>query len=60
MDYHPDDLDVTTIVRQTGRTERTVRRWLASGQLDSYHLGPRCIRIRRGSYEAFLARHPII
>jgi excisionase family DNA binding protein len=59
MFYNADDLDVNTIVRKTGRTERTVRNWIREGKVESYHLGTRCIRVRRASFDAFMASNPI-
>jgi excisionase family DNA binding protein len=37
--------------------ERTVRRWMATGELPVVRFGTRCVLIPRGAYEDFVRRH---
>lgn len=41
-----------------GVTEKTLRRWIASGRLTAYRFGPRQIRIRPQDIEALMEPIP--
>ena len=49
-------LSAMTAARELDVCERTVRRWIASGQLPVVRFGPRTVRIERPVFEDFVSR----
>jgi len=47
-------LSAMTAARELDVCERTVRRWIASGQLPVVRFGPHMVRIPRAAYEEFV------
>jgi excisionase family DNA binding protein len=45
---------VAEVARYCGVAERTVRSWIAAGELRVLHLSPRCVRIEPAALERFL------
>lgn len=50
----PSMLSMTETADLLGLSERTVRRYIASGQLRAHRLGPRMIRVERESVAGLL------
>jgi excisionase family DNA binding protein len=53
----PEYLSARTISAECDVTERTVRYWIADGELPVVRFSPRCVRVPRAEYEAFKLRH---
>lgn len=50
----PSMLSMSETAHVLGLSERTVRRYIASGQLRAHRLGPRMIRVERESVSGLL------
>ena len=44
---------VKTITEEADVHERTVRRWISSGELPAIRFGEGCVRVPRSAWEAF-------
>jgi excisionase family DNA binding protein len=53
----PEYLSARTISIDCDVTERTVRNWIADGELRVVRFGTKCVRVPRPEYEAFKLRH---
>lgn len=51
---------VDQVAAQFHVTTRTVRRWIASGELPAYRVGGHLIRIRLRDVDALALNHPIV
>lgn len=52
----PDVATVLQVMEATQLSERTLRKWIAEGDLPAYRLGGRAVRIRREDLEAIATR----
>lgn len=50
----PRMLEMRAVAEQLNVSEKSVRRWIASGRLKSYRVGPRLIRVDAASVEALM------
>jgi excisionase family DNA binding protein len=52
------NLSLGDVAQELGVNVRTVRRYIASGQLAAYRVGPRLLRVDRADLDAFVRRIP--
>ena len=50
----PDLVSLTAAADHAGVSTRTIRRWIASGELPAYRIGPKLIKVELGAIEAML------
>src|SRR5438045_2636192 len=52
LDHQADWLTISEAARLLKVSRGTLARWLRTGRLPSYHVGPKAVRIRRGDLAA--------